>query len=140
MKTIITNSPEETMKLAKDMGKELKPGAVITLSGELGAGKTLFTKGIARGMGIDEEITSPSFSLLEIHEGDLTLYHFDLYRIEFPDELEELYFEEYWEGEGVSIIEWPERAHEILPEKRTEICIEYMNSNSRRITIEHLDN
>ncbi len=140
MERVITNSPEETTELATAMGRKLKAGQVITLSGELGAGKTLFAKGIAKGMGIVEEITSPSFSLLDIHEGEIPLYHFDLYRIESPEELEELYFEEYWEGDGVSIIEWPGRAGESLPEKRTEISIEYLNSNSRRIIIEHLGN
>ncbi len=140
METFLTTSPEETEKIAEKIGAALTHGDVVTLTGELGAGKTLFSRGIAKGMGIMEEITSPTFSLLEIYEGEegeIELYHFDLYRIESDDELEELYFEDYWEGNGVSIIEWPLRAGDRLPARRTDITIEYINSTTRRITIEY---
>lgn len=140
METIISSSPEETREIARDLGRKLTAGDTVTLTGELGAGKTLFSKGIAEGMGIKEEITSPSFSLLEIYESTIPLYHFDLYRLHSQDELDELQFEEYWEGDGVSIIEWPDRAGERLPKHRININIEYIDSTNRRITIEHSDN
>jgi len=137
MKTVLTDSPEATEKIAINLGKELKKGETVTLTGELGAGKTLFSKGIAKGMGIKEDITSPSFSLLESYDNEIPLYHFDLYRISSENELDELYFEEYWEGDGVSIIEWPDRAGNRLPEKRIDIHIGYIDSNRRRIDIEY---
>lgn len=140
MKRVIeSRSCEETLKIAAEIGSMASRGDIITLSGELGAGKTLFAGGIASGMGIDEYITSPTFSLMEVHEGTMPLYHFDLYRIETPAELGELFFEEYWEGDGVSVIEWPERAAGRLPQRVTAVTIEYTGPESRRITIEHPD-
>lgn len=93
-------------------------------------------KGIAKGLGIAEEITSPTFTLLEIYEGAPPLYHFDLYRIEKSEELDHLFFEEYWEGDGVSVIEWADRAPGRIPPYRTAISIERTGDTSRRITIE----
>lgn len=140
MKRIIeSGSHEETLKIAAEIGSSASRGDIITLSGDLGAGKTVFACGIAAGMGIDEYITSPTFSLMEVHEGKIPLYHFDLYRLESPSELGELYFEEYWEGDGVSVIEWPERAAGRLPERVTSVTLEYTGPESRRITIEHPD-
>jgi tRNA threonylcarbamoyladenosine biosynthesis protein TsaE len=141
MKRIIeSGSCAETLEIAAELGRNASRGDIITLSGELGAGKTLFAGGIAAGMGIDGYITSPTFSLMDVHEGTIPLYHFDLYRIEKPSELEELFFEEYWEGDGVSVIEWPERAEERLPRRITAVTIEYTGPESRRITIDHPDN
>lgn len=139
-KTYITESAEETEKLGIEIGKSAKSGDVIALCGDLGTGKTALTRGIAEGMGITEDITSPTFSLMEIHEGDRILYHFDLYRIEDDREFDNLCFEEYWENDGVSVIEWAERAHGRLPDKRIEINIEYINDTDRRITVEYPDN
>ncbi len=141
MKQVLTsNSAEETFAIARKTGMHASRGGIITLSGELGAGKTLFAKGVAAGMGITGDITSPTFSLMELHEGEIPLYHFDLYRIESEAELDDLGFEEYWEGDGVSIVEWPERAGGRLPGRTTRIIIEYTGPESRRITIEHPDN
>lgn len=138
--TVISNSEEETFSLARELGREIKKNSVITLRGDLGSGKTVFTKGLAEGLGIKDNITSPTFSLMEIYEGEVPLYHFDLYRIENPDEFTNLSFEDYWEGDGVSVIEWPERAGNMLPEKRIDIIIEYIDENRRRITVEYTGN
>ncbi len=136
-RTIISNSPEETFYIASEFGKELSPDSVIALRGELGSGKTIFTKGLAEGLGINEDITSPTFSLMEAYEGKIPLYHFDLYRIEDINEFTHLKFEDYWEDHGISVIEWPERAEDILPAKRIDIFIEYIDENRRKITIEY---
>ncbi|HPS58145.1 MAG TPA: tRNA (adenosine(37)-N6)-threonylcarbamoyltransferase complex ATPase subunit type 1 TsaE [Spirochaetota bacterium] len=140
MKRVLeSGSCEETLKIAGKIGSMASRGDIITLSGELGAGKTVFAKGIAAGLGIDESITSPTFSLMEVHEGTTPLYHFDLYRLETASELDELFFEEYWEGDGVSVIEWPERAAGRLPHRVISVTIEYTGPDSRRITIENPD-
>ncbi len=139
-KIYITENPEATEKLGFKIGMKAKRGDVIALKGDLGTGKTVLTRGIAEGLGITEDITSPTFSLMEIHDGKKTLYHFDLYRIENEREFDNLCFEEYWENDGISVIEWAERGAGHLPEKRIEIMIEYIDSNSRRITVEYPDN
>jgi tRNA threonylcarbamoyladenosine biosynthesis protein TsaE len=139
-KTIISNSSDETFSFADELGKNLQKKSIVALYGNLGAGKTIFAKGLAAGLGIIDEITSPTFSLLEVYEGNITLYHFDLYRIDDPDEFLNLSFEEYWEGDGVSVIEWPEIAENILPKKRINVWIEYIDENIRRITVEYPDN
>lgn len=136
----ITESAEETERLGIEIGKRAVYGDVIALRGELGSGKTALTRGIAEGLGITEEITSPTFSLMEIHEGEKNLYHFDLYRIEDDREFNNLCFEEYWENNGVSVIEWAERAGSRLPERRIDINIDYISSTERRITVEYPDN
>jgi tRNA threonylcarbamoyladenosine biosynthesis protein TsaE len=141
MKEIITTTlSDESFDLGKRLGSTAQPGDVYALSGELGCGKTVVAKGIAEGMGITEDITSPTFTLLEIYEHTLPLYHFDLYRIENEAELDQLSFEDYWEGRGVSVIEWAERAGDRLPDNTLRIHIEYINSTTRRIEIEHPDN
>ena len=138
--TIITNSSDETFSLGRALGEKIEKKSIVALYGNLGAGKTVFAKGIAVGLGITDDITSPTFSLMEVYEGNITLYHFDLYRIEDPNEFTVLSFEEYWEGDGVSVIEWPENAEKILPKHRINVYIEYMDENIRRITIEYPDN
>ncbi len=135
-KELISESADDTMKLGIELGKNARPGDVFALQGDLGCGKTLLAKGIARGMGIEEEITSPTFALLEIYESEPELYHFDLYRIETPDELDQLFFEEYWEGEGISIIEWAERAGNRLPKNTMHIYLKYLDEERRSIRIE----
>jgi tRNA threonylcarbamoyladenosine biosynthesis protein TsaE len=136
-KAFISNSPDETYAFAGEFIKEIPCGSVIALRGDLGAGKTIFTKGIAAGLGITEDITSPTFSLMETYEADIPLHHFDLYRIENVNEFANLRFEEYWEGDGISVIEWPEKAESLLPEKRIDVIIDYIDENRRKITIEY---
>lgn len=138
-RNIISASEAETLAIAFELGSKSTPGIIITLSGELGTGKTLMAKGIAKGLGIEDQITSPTFSLFEIYEGRLPLYHFDLYRIEDTKELENLHFEEYWYGTGVSVVEWPERAHGLIEGPVISIKLERIDDETRRITIEYPD-
>ncbi len=118
-----TGSFEETVELGKKLGNILKPGDVICLSGDLGTGKTALTNGIAKALGIDSYITSPTFTLVNEYEGKYPLYHFDVYRIADPDEMFDIGFEEYINGDGITIIEWGELISEILPDQIINIKI-----------------
>ena len=112
-----TNSAEETRALGERLAEELRAGDVILLEGPLGAGKSEMARGIARGLGVTETVTSPSFTILNVYtSGRLPLYHFDWYRLESPEELYELGMEEYLGGDGVALVEWPGRCAEALPE------------------------
>ena len=134
----ISNSPDETQTFAADMAKRLSAGDVLCLYGDLGAGKTAFVQGLAKGLGIDEPITSPTFTIVNEYEGRLPLYHFDVYRIADSDEMYEVGFDEYVYGEGVSVIEWPQLIADILPDKRYDIEIKKdleKGENYREITV-----
>lgn len=137
-----THSMEETRELGRQMGTAAGPGDVLTLSGDLGVGKTVFTKGFALGIGVTEAVSSPTFTIVqEYHSGRLPLYHFDVYRIGDPEEMVEVGFDDYVYGDGVSLIEWAELIEEILPEKRTRILIEKdveKGFDYRKITVEKL--
>lgn len=132
----------ETWELGKKAGELAKPGMVIALDGDLGVGKTVFTQGFAAGLGIEEPVNSPTFTIVQVYEGGrLPFYHFDVYRIGDVEEMEEVGFEDYVMGDGVSLIEWAELISEILPEKRTAVRIEKdleQGFDYRRITIEEL--
>lgn len=120
-----TSSPEETFHLGEEIGRDACAGQVFTLKGDLGVGKTVFTQGLAKGLGIEEPVNSPTFTIVQVYDsGRLPFYHFDVYRIGDVEEMDEVGFEDYVMGEGVSLIEWADLIHEILPEKRTEILIE----------------
>lgn len=134
---VITTTTEETRMLGEKMGKTARPGAVFALTGELGSGKTVLAKGIALGMGITDPITSPTFNLMDVYEAVIPLYHFDLYRLNNEAELDELFFEEYWEGSGVSVIEWAEKAGTRLPAGTILVTIAYLDAERRRIIIEY---
>jgi tRNA threonylcarbamoyladenosine biosynthesis protein TsaE len=121
--TFHSRSPGGTERLGEKIGKVLEPGMVIALIGELGAGKTTLTKGIARGLGVTGLVHSPTFTLIHEHAGRLPVYHFDLYRLESPRELEEVGYDGYLYGEGVCIIEWAEKALTLLPPDHLEITI-----------------
>jgi tRNA threonylcarbamoyladenosine biosynthesis protein TsaE len=130
---VTTRSVEETMHIARALGSLLKPGMIITLEGDLGAGKTHFTQGLARGLGVQGIVNSPTFSLIKEYQGaSLELYHMDLYRID-PDEAEELGLEEYFYGEGVCVIEWAGRIHEMLSKERLDIHLRIKGENEREI-------
>ncbi|HET7578757.1 MAG TPA: tRNA (adenosine(37)-N6)-threonylcarbamoyltransferase complex ATPase subunit type 1 TsaE [Bacillales bacterium] len=129
-----TDSPEDTMALADLLAEKLGPGDVITLKGDLGAGKTVFTKGLARGLGITRNVNSPTFTIIKEYNGRLPLYHMDVYRLE--NGVEDLGYDEYFEGEGVTVIEWAERIKERLPSERLDIILERAGENDRIITIE----
>lgn len=139
---IETRSPEETYRFGVKLGKEAKAGEVYTLVGDLGVGKTLFTQGFAEGLEIKEPISSPTFTIVQEYEGGrLPFYHFDVYRIGDVEEMDEIGFDDYVSGEGVSLIEWSNLIEEILPEKRAEICIEKdleQGFEYRRITVERI--
>ena len=118
-------SAEETHALGMKMGQEAKPGDVYTLVGDLGVGKTVLTQGIAEGLGIDEAICSPTFTIVQVYEeGRMPFYHFDVYRIGDIEEMDEIGYEDYFYGEGLTMIEWANLIKEILPEKRKETTIE----------------
>ena len=135
-----TFSPEETEALGKKLGREVKPGEVYTLVGDLGVGKTVFTQGIAKGLEITEPINSPTFTIVQVYEeGRMPFYHFDVYRIGDVEEMEEIGYEDYFYGEGLTMIEWANLIEELLPEHYREICIEKdleKGFDYRRITIE----
>jgi tRNA threonylcarbamoyladenosine biosynthesis protein TsaE len=138
---ILVTDAEETIKLGEIIGKTLTPGSIIALRGGLGAGKTVLVKGIARGLGVEDEPVSPTFVIMNAYEGRLPLYHFDLYRISGADELFGIGADEFLFGEGVSAVEWAERVDEILPEYTIYIDIkitdtDYGSENTREIRIE----
>ena len=113
-----SNSAEDTFAFGQKLGREAVPGEIICLDGDLGVGKTVFTQGFAAGLGIDDYVNSPTFNIVKEYEGGrLPLYHFDVYRIGDPSEMEELGYEDYFYGQGVSIIEWPGQIEELLPKE-----------------------
>lgn len=132
---IITRSEEETMEVGARIGEKLKSGDVISLNGDLGAGKTHITKGIAKGLGVNDYITSPTFIIVNEYEGRIPLYHFDVYRINDIDEMYEIGFDEYLYGKGVCIVEWGEIVKELLPEYSIKIDIFKIDDNTREIVI-----
>lgn len=140
---IETRGPEETFRLGEELGRKAVPGQVFTLTGDLGVGKTVFTQGLAKGLGIEEPVNSPTFTIVQVYEeGRLPFYHFDVYRIGDVEEMEEVGFEDYVMGDGVSLIEWADLIEEILPEKRTRILIEKdleQGFDYRKITVEELE-
>ena len=137
--TIDSFSPEDTFLLGKKLGERGKKGEIYTLQGDLGTGKTVFTQGFALGLGITEPVNSPTFTIVqEYYGGRLPFFHFDTYRIENIDEMEEIGYDDYFFGGGVCMIEWPERIEEILPEGCIRIKIEKDLSRGfdyRRITV-----
>jgi tRNA threonylcarbamoyladenosine biosynthesis protein TsaE len=140
---IESNSPEETFRVGKELGERAYAGQVFTLTGDLGVGKTVFTQGLAKGLGIDEAVNSPTFTIVQEYDGGrLPFYHFDVYRIGDIEEMEEVGFDDYVMGEGVSLIEWADLIREILPDKRTEILIEKnleRGFDYRRITVTQIE-
>ena len=121
---IETRSAQETFQLGKELGEKAYPGQVFTLTGDLGVGKTVFTQGFAKGLGINEPINSPTFTIVqEYHDGRLPLYHFDVYRIGDITEMDEIGYEEYFYSDGVCLIEWGNLISEIMPENATYIKI-----------------
>ncbi len=121
--TFHSNSPADTAAFAEKFAAELKPGDVITLNGGLGAGKTAFTQGLAKGLGITEYLSSPTFTIVNCYEGEMPLYHFDVYRIADEEEMYEIGYDEYIDGDGVCVIEWAELIQDILPKRRYDITI-----------------
>ena len=137
---IETHDPEETFEVGRKIGMNAKPGQIYTLTGDLGVGKTVFTQGVAAGLGITEPVNSPTFTIIQEYEdGRLPFYHFDVYRIGDLEEMEEIGYDDYFFGQGICLIEWAELIEEILPEKRIEVTSEKdleKGFEYRQITIE----
>lgn len=125
----ITKSPKETFELAQEIAMEAAPGAVFALDGDLGVGKTVFAQGFAKGLGIEESVNSPTFTILQVYdEGRLDLYHFDVYRIGDVSEMDEIGYEDYFYGDGVCLIEWATLIEEIIPENTVYVKISKDNT------------
>jgi tRNA threonylcarbamoyladenosine biosynthesis protein TsaE len=135
---MITNSAEETMLIGEKLAKTLKPGDMIALSGDLGSGKTTFTKGIGKGLGVKnpKRINSPTFVLIKEYNGKIPLYHLDLYRLDDLKEIENLAIEEYVYGNGVTVIEWAEKMKQLLPKKHILVKFKVKGDNKREVLVE----
>ena len=131
---------KDTYELGEKIGQMAKPGMVISLTGDLGVGKTVFTQGLAKGLGIEEPVNSPTFTIVQVYEeGRLPLYHFDVYRIGDIEEMDEIGYEDYFYGEGVCLIEWADLIRDILPEQMCRVTIEKdleKGFDYRKITLE----
>ena len=131
---------KDTYELGEKIGQMAKPGMMISLTGDLGVGKTVFTQGLAKGLGIEEPVNSPTFTIVQVYEeGRLPLYHFDVYRIGDIEEMDEIGYEDYFYGEGVCLIEWADLIREILPEQMCRVTIEKdleKGFDYRKITLE----
>lgn len=134
--TYETNSPAETEALAAAFGRALKPGAVVAYFGGLGAGKTAFTRGLAKGIGAEGEISSPTFALVHEYQGEPPLIHFDMYRVSSLDDLYTTGYFDYLDGNNILAVEWSENIEEALPGDAIRVTLEVTGENSRRITIE----
>jgi len=137
---MITNSARETMLVGEKLAKELKPGDIIALSGNLGSGKTTFTKGLGKGLGVKYpgRINSPTFVLIKEYDGKMPLYHLDLYRLDDLKEIENLAIEEYIYGNGVTVIEWAEKIKCILPKKHILVKLRIKGDHKREVLVEDL--
>ena len=136
----ISRSPEETQAIGAELGRRLAPGDVIAFVGDLGTGKTCMIQGICRGLEVADWVNSPTFILIneylgKVDERDIPVYHFDLYRLNNPAELEDLGAEEYFYGQGICLVEWAERAGDLLPAQSREVVLEYIAATERRITL-----
>lgn len=131
MSVFISNSPEETVEFGEGYAKNLKKGAVVVLNGEMGAGKTVFCKGVAKGLGIKEEILSPTYAYMNDYSGKL--YHFDCYRLKCGEQAEGLGLTDYFYAGGISVIEWAENIKEVLPESYKTVTIEKIEEGKRKI-------
>jgi tRNA threonylcarbamoyladenosine biosynthesis protein TsaE len=140
---IESSSPDDTLALGRQLGQAAQPGEVYTLVGDLGVGKTVLTQGIAEGLGITEPISSPTFTIVQVYEeGRMPFYHFDVYRIGDIGEMDEIGYEDYFYGDGLTMIEWANLIEEILPQRRKEITIEKdleKGFDYRRITIKEVN-
>lgn len=140
METIYESyKPEDTFAIGEKLGRDAKPGQLCTLTGDLGAGKTVLTQGIAKGLGVRESVNSPTFTIAQVYDsGRMPLYHLDVYRIGDMEEMEEIGYEDYFYGEGLCIVEWADLIAELIPEEHVQIVIEKdpeKGFDYRRITV-----
>ncbi len=131
---VVTDSPQKTKALAEMIGRAVSAGTLITLSGDLGAGKTTFTQGLAKGLDIDRKVTSPTFTIMKEYKGRLPLYHIDAYRLE--NITQDLGFEDYIDGDGVCVIEWANFIEYVLPEQLLNIEFTINDDDSRTLTLQ----
>lgn len=133
----ISESPGRTLELGEALASRLKPGDVVALSGELGAGKTVFAKGIARGLGVKDVryVNSPTFVVIKEYRGRIPMYHFDMYRVDRPSALDSENYEEYFYGDGVCVVEWAEKVGHLLPKGCVKVKLSVLGQDSRRIEI-----
>lgn len=136
MLSLVSTSPEETFQLGSKLGRLLRPGDVVNLNGSLGAGKTLLVKGMGTSLNVPEEfITSPTFTIINEYDGTYPLYHFDVYRLERGTELEDIGYEEYFYGNGITVVEWGNLFSDYLPDDRIDVSIEQVGEQERKIEI-----
>ncbi len=137
MKTLTTHSPDETQQVAASIAGKLKKGDILALVGDLGAGKTCFVQGLAKGLHVSEKcyVSSPTFTILKVYPGDIDIYHFDFYRLSEPGEFEDLGFDDYLKGEGICVIEWADRFIDLLPRNLHKIEFEIVGENERKIIV-----
>jgi tRNA threonylcarbamoyladenosine biosynthesis protein TsaE len=135
MLNIVTHSPGETREFGHKLADMLKTKDVICLIGDLGTGKTLFVQGIANGLGVQEDVTSPTFTLMNVYQGIIPVYHFDLYRLDYPEQLLDVGFEEYTAADGVALIEWADKFPDWMPEECLWIEFIPESANSRRLAL-----
>lgn len=133
MASIISHSPEETSQIGRQIAVQLRAGDVLALAGDLGAGKTQFVKGVADGMGVESEVTSPTFTLIHEYPGRLPLYHVDLYRLESEEEVLRIGIDDYMEGDGVTVIEWADKFGALMPRGVRWIHFRALEGNEREI-------
>ena len=134
--TVTTHSEEETEALGERLAKCLRAGAVVALYGDLGAGKTAFVRGMARGLEIEETVSSPTFTIVNEYPGDPALFHFDMYRLKNAEELYGIGWEDYLDRNGICVVEWSERIEEALPEDAVRVRIERRSDTERTIRVE----
>ena len=132
----ISKNPQETIKFGQRLVKKLKVGDIVCLCGELGTGKTTFVKGMAKGLNVvAAKVSSPTFVLMNIYEGKLPLFHFDLYRLNNTKEIEAIGYEEFFYGNGIAVIEWAEKLEELMPKKYIKVALEHQGPQKRLITV-----
>jgi len=133
----ISKSVENTISLGEKFARKLRKGDCVALIGDLGSGKTVFTKGIAKGLGVKNAryVNSPTFVVIKEYRGRIPLYHFDLYRLDHSTSLDEMNFEEYFYGNGVTVIEWADKILKLLPKRRIEVRLAVAGENERKIEI-----
>jgi len=132
---VVTHSPDETICLGRRIGAGLRPGDTLALTGDLGAGKTTLTRGIAEGLGVPGDVFSPTFTIIHEYRGAISLYHIDLYRVSGESDLADLGLEEYFARGGVCVVEWSEGLGTLTPPKRLEIVLEMVGDEDRRIEL-----
>ena len=135
----ISKSEKDTIQFARDLVKDLEPGSIICLIGDLGAGKTTFVKGLAKGLKLSEhKVSSPTFVIMNIYEGKLPIYHFDLYRLEDEKSIMAIGYEEFFYGEGISVIEWADRLGNLTPKEYLKIELKHKSDQERTITVKSI--